>query len=131
MGKSSVKRKARKSRKPRGWTIERVHAEERKRVASIEAGDDLVLAARATLPPREPPPIVVDVQGETPGAAYVRVPFSPEVVAAVQEHAENAVALFAIVKRGATVPASELFALLHRATTAIERDASRLRRRPR
>ena len=77
---------------------------------------------------KEPPQVWVEGDAGTE-AAYVRLPVSAEVVAAVREHADNAAALYSLVKRGERVPVAELLSLLSKAAAAVERDASKLRRR--
>jgi len=78
--------------------------------------------------PKEPPQVWVDGEAGAE-AAYVRLPVSAEVVAAVREHADNAAALYAMVKQGERVPVAELLSLLSKAAAAVERDAAKIRRR--
>lgn len=81
----------------------------------------------AQLVPREPPTVYVDPSA----AAYVRLPFSPEVVDAMREHADNAARLYAMVKQGAPVEPRDLLQLLGQAAEAVARDVAKVRARRR
>jgi c-di-GMP-related signal transduction protein len=60
-------------------------------------------------------------------SVYVRLPFSGELVAALEEHAANLGALLDLAKR-AEVSGSELVDVCTRAATAVARDVARVRR---
>ncbi len=83
---------------------------------------------RAALAIKEPPTVYVDPDGAG-GAAYVKLPLPPEVVAAAREHVDNAARLYGMIKSGGAVSVADLLSHLSKSSAAVERDVAKLRKR--
>ncbi len=77
---------------------------------------------------KEPPTVYVDPDAEDGGAAYVRVPLPPEVLAAAREHVDNGARLYAMLTGGVAVAPADLLALVQKTGAALVRDVARLRK---
>lgn len=74
---------------------------------------------------KEPPTVYV---GEADSAAYVKLPLSPELVAAAREHIDNGARLFAMLRDGVNVSVADFLAHLSKSSAAVERDVAKLRK---
>jgi len=74
----------------------------------------------------KPPPVYVPADDNGRAFAYVKLPLGPEIVAALQEHADNARRLVELFT-GAELHGGAVLEAVRKTSAALERDAAKVR----